>query len=128
VLILVLVVLALGGFRLRSSSRDLALIFVVDLSASTSPDEQHEVVDFINRVIDRASPRDYLGVVAFAEDALVEVAPTRKEVLGDWRLTGINSNPAREYTDIAGRSDSAAALVPKRRPDDCAPLRQKREP
>ncbi|HEV8486626.1 MAG TPA: VWA domain-containing protein [Blastocatellia bacterium] len=113
VLILLLVVLALGGFRLRSSSRDLALIFVVDLSASTSPDEQRDVVDFINREIDRASARDYLGVVAFARDALVELAPTRKEVLGDWRLTGISSNPAREYTDIAGALRLAAALVPE---------------
>jgi hypothetical protein len=113
VLILLLVVMALGGFRLRSSSHDLALIFVVDLSASTSPDEQHDVIDFINREIDRASPRDYVAVVAFAQDALVEVAPTRKEVLGDWRLTGISSNPAREYTDIAGALRLAAALVPE---------------
>jgi len=63
VMLLLLLVLALGGLRLRTSSRDLALIFVVDLSASTSPDDQREVVDFINQEID-------LEVVAQAANGL----------------------------------------------------------
>jgi uncharacterized membrane protein len=111
-MILLMVVLALAGLRVRSTSRDLALIFVVDVSASVAPDEQYDVIDFINREIDRASPRDYLGVVAFGREALVEVTPTRKEVLGDWRLAEISSHPERDYTDIAAALRLAAAIVP----------------
>jgi Mg-chelatase subunit ChlD len=111
--ILLMVVLALAGFRVRSSSSDLAVIFVVDVSASVAPDEQLDVIDFINGQIDRAAPRDYLGIVAFGREALVEVTPTRKEVLGDWRLAEISSRPERDYTDIAAALRLAAAIVPE---------------
>ncbi|HWC77393.1 MAG TPA: vWA domain-containing protein, partial [Blastocatellia bacterium] len=111
--IILLVVLALAGLRLNSSSNDLALIFVIDVSASVAPSEQREVIAFINEEIDRAGPRDYIGVVAFGREALVEVSPTRKEVLNDWRLSEISSTPARDYTNIAGALRLAAALVPE---------------
>src|SRR5262249_7011087 len=43
----------------------------------------------------------------------VELAPTRKEILGDWKLNEISSAPARDYTDIAGALKLASALVPE---------------
>src|ERR1044071_6944394 len=101
ILILALIVLSLAGLRVRTTSRDLALIFLVDVSASVAQDTRASVIDFINSEVERAAPRDYVSVVAFARDPSVELAPTRKEALADWRLTDISSNPPREYTDIA---------------------------
>src|SRR6185369_1973663 len=98
---LLMVVLALAGLRVRTSSRDVALIFLVDVSASVAQDSRASVIDAINREINRAGPRDYVGVVAFGREPAVELAPARKETLGDWRIKEIASNPPRDYTDIA---------------------------
>lgn len=111
--ILVLIVLALAGLRLRTSSTDLAVIFLVDVSASVAQDEQRAAIEFINREVDRAPPRDFVGVIAFAREPSVELAPTRKEALPDRPLEQINSNPARDYTDVASAVRLAAALVPE---------------
>ncbi|HSE39036.1 MAG TPA: VWA domain-containing protein, partial [Blastocatellia bacterium] len=113
VLLVTLVVLALAGLRLRSTSRDLALIFLVDVSASVKQDDRTEVLDLINAEIANAATRDYIGVVAFAREPSVELAPTRKENLGDWRMTEISSNPARDYTNISAALRLATALVPE---------------
>lgn len=111
--ILLLIVLALAGLRVRTTARDLALIFLVDVSASVAQDQQKDVIRFINSELQHAAPRDYIGVIAFGRDASVEVAPTRKEILGDWQLSEINSAPSRDYTNIAGALKLASALVPE---------------
>jgi Ca-activated chloride channel homolog len=113
VVILLLVVLALAGLRVRTSSRDVALLFLVDVSASVAQDSRAAVLDAINGEINRAGPRDYVGVVAFGREPSVELAPTRKETLGDWRIKEIASDPPRDYTDIAAALRLAAALVPE---------------
>src|SRR5215510_7311073 len=64
-MILLLVVLALAGLRVRTSSRDVALLVLVDVSASVAPDSRPAAIDAINNEINRAGPRDYVGVVAF---------------------------------------------------------------
>lgn len=112
-LILLLVVFALSGLRVRTATRDLALIFLVDVSASVAQGEQQKVLDLINREIDRAAPRDYIGVIAFGSVPSVELAPTRKEILGDKRLNEISSSPPRDYTNIAGALRLATALIPE---------------
>ena len=66
-----------------------------------------------NGEIERAGPRDYVGVIAFGREPSVELAPTRKESLADWRIKEIASNPPRDYTDIAAALRLAEALVPK---------------
>ena len=111
--LLLLVVLALAGLRVRTSSRDVAVLFVVDVSASVAQESRGAVLDAINNEINRAGPRDYVGVIAFGREPAVELAPTRKETLGDWRIKEIASNPPRDYTDIAAALRLAAALVPE---------------
>jgi Ca-activated chloride channel homolog len=113
VMILLLIVLALAGLRIRLATRDLAVIFLVDVSSSVAPGAERAAVEFINGEIDRAAPRDYVGIVAFGRDPSVELAPSRKETLGEWHLAEINAAPARDYTDIATALRLAAALVPE---------------
>src|SRR2546422_9745261 len=95
ILLILLIVLALAGLQIRTTSRDLALIFLFDVSASVAQDNRQEVLDFINGETANAGPRDYIGVIAFAREPSVELAPARKEALGDWRLNEISSNPPR---------------------------------
>jgi hypothetical protein len=90
ILLLLLIVLAIAGLRTRTASRDIALIFLIDVSASIAQDTRSEVLDLINREITNAQQRDYIGVVVFAREPSVELAPTRKEVLGGWRITEIS--------------------------------------
>src|SRR5882724_2163926 len=85
IIMLLLVVLALAGLRIRTSSRDVALLFLIDVSASVAQDSRGAVLDAINSEINRAGPRDYVGIVAFGREPSVELAPTRKETLADWR-------------------------------------------
>ncbi|HKQ04622.1 MAG TPA: VWA domain-containing protein [Blastocatellia bacterium] len=113
VIMLLLAVLALAGLRVRTSSRDVAVLFVVDVSASVAQESRAYILDAINNEINRAGPRDYVGVVAFGREPAVELAPTRKETLGDWRIKEIASSPPRDYTDIAAALRLAAALVPE---------------
>lgn len=113
ILMLLIVVLALAGLRVRTTSRDVALIFLVDVSASVSQDSRQPVLDFINSEIERAGPRDYVSVLAFGREPAVELAPTRKEELADRRIKEIASNPPRDYTNIAAALRLADALVPK---------------
>ena len=112
VAMLLLLTLALAGLRVRTTSRDLALIFLVDVSASVAQDQQRDTIEFINREVAKAAPRDFVGVIAFGRDASVELAPTRKEILGDWRLNEISSTPSGDYTNLAGALKLASALVP----------------
>lgn len=112
VVILLLLVLALAGLRARTRSNDIAEIFLVDVSASVAASTRQSTLDFINGELQRAGPRDYVGVVAFGREPSVELAPTRKEALGDFKLTGINSTPPADYTDVAAALRLAAALVP----------------
>jgi Mg-chelatase subunit ChlD len=98
---------------MRTESRDLALIFLVDVSASVATEQQRDVLDTINREIERAAPGDYIGVIAFGREPSVELAPTPREKLGDWRIQEISSNPPRDYTDVAAALRLAAAMVPE---------------
>src|SRR5207247_8003884 len=63
VFLLLAIVLAIAGLRMLTTSRDLALIFLVDVSASVAQDNRQEVLDFNNKEIANAGPRDYLGLL-----------------------------------------------------------------
>lgn len=113
VLLILLIVFALAGLQSRKNSRDVALMFLVDVSASVAQEDRAQVLDFINNQTASAGPRDYISVIAFAREPAVELAPTRKDSLRDWRITEISSNPPRDYTDISAALKLAAALVPE---------------
>src|SRR5215469_14127333 len=100
VFVLVLI-LGLSGLRVRTTTHDLALIFLVDVSASMPRSEAHSIAEFINFEFQRADPRDYIGIIAFGSEPSVELAPTRKEELGPWQLSDVKSRPGGDHTDIA---------------------------
>src|SRR5215471_552622 len=105
--------LALSGLRVRTTTHDLALIFLVDVSASMPQTEGHHIAEFINSEIQRAGPRDYISIIAFGGEPSVELAPTRKEELAGWQLADMRSRPGRDHTDIAAALRLAAGLAPQ---------------
>src|SRR5207302_1104388 len=100
VAILVLLALAAAGPRVRLGSSDLAVLFLLDASASVSPDAHREALDFIERAAAEASPRDRVGVIVFGGDASVERA-LREGGLGS-KLDRIASTVRTDSTDVAG--------------------------
>ena len=58
-------------------------------------------MDFINGEIDRASPRDYVGVVAFAAKLWLGPADSQGSV-GDWRLAESSSHPCAPTRHCGG--------------------------
>jgi Ca-activated chloride channel homolog len=111
VVVLTLLALAAGGPRVRFGSSDLAVVFVVDASASVSAEGRREALEFVERAAAAAAPRDRVGVVVFGGDASVERSP-REGGLGS-RLERIASAVRVDDTDIAGALRLAGGLVPE---------------
>lgn len=106
--ILALLALALCGARLRTFSRKLAVLFVVDQSASITPDGAKQARDFIAASLPHAARGSLAGVVGFAGSASVLQPPSASQTLASaWAA------PAqKEATDIAGALAFASALFP----------------
>lgn len=90
-LILSLLALALAGIVLRLPSNDLAVLFLVDHSASISSGAQKQARDFIEKSLPGQRAGDEAGIVGFAKNAGVWQAPT-----GNLKL-------AKKWPEIAGR-------------------------
>jgi Mg-chelatase subunit ChlD len=110
VAMLLLLTAAAAGLRLRIGSDELTVLFLVDLSASISPEGRTAALEFVERAAATAGRNDRLGVVVFARDASVEV-PVREGSLGG-RLDRIASVVRTDATDIAGALRLASGLVP----------------
>lgn len=107
-LVLLLLVLALARIHVLRPGGAMSVMFVVDHSASVSPEAEREALDFLTTSL-RAKPvRDLAGVVTFAgEPALVSPpieAPGAIASLPEARLA--------HYTDIAQALDFSSALLP----------------
>src|SRR5215831_14600465 len=111
--IVLMLALGLSGLRVRTTTHDLALIFLIDVSASMPQSEVRPIAEFINSEIQQAGPRDYIGIIAFGVEPSVELAPTRKEELSGWQLADIKSRPGRDHTDVAAALRLAAGLTPE---------------
>jgi uncharacterized membrane protein len=107
-LILLLLIGALAGVRLRLPSRDVAVLFAIDQSASISPAAQKGARDFVAAALRKQGSGDDTGVIGFARDAEVWQPPAPALRLADeW--------PAlkdRAATDFERAFDFASAIFP----------------
>ena len=107
-LILALLVLALAGLRLLLPSRDLAVLFAVDDSASLSPAARAAAREFVGVSLAHASGGDSVGVVGFARHAELWQPPVEHARLAEqW--------PAfadRKGTDIGRALEFTSAIFP----------------
>ena len=107
-LILALLVLALAGLRLLLPSRDLAVLYAVDDSASVSPAAREAAREFVDASLAHAASGDAAGVVGFARHAELWQPPVEHARLAEqW--------PAfadRKGTDIGRALEFASAIFP----------------
>jgi len=107
-LLLLLLVLALAGVRWLLPSRELAVVFAVDGSASISPEAQKEARDYVTRSLAAKSSDHTVGVLGFAEKAALWQAPATNLTLeSNWPELA-----DRKGTDIADALDFASAIFP----------------
>jgi uncharacterized membrane protein len=107
-LILALLILALAGLRWLLPSRDLAVIFAVDHSASISASAREKARAFIRESLAHQGSRDLAGVVGFAGDAALWQPPVENTRLLDrWPAPA-----APNRTDLAHALEFSAAMLP----------------
>jgi len=107
-IILLLLVLALAGLRWLVPSRELAVLFAVDHSASISPGAQQQAREFVAASLAAKDSGDSAGIVGFAEKATLWQAPAANLKLAQqWPELA-----DRKGTDIGGALDFASAIFP----------------
>ncbi|MEA3186530.1 MAG: hypothetical protein QOD99_360 [Chthoniobacter sp.] len=105
--ILLLLAFSVAGVHIRKEARDVAVLFVVDDSASMSPEAKKAARDFISASLPHAGDQ-IAGVIGFAESASVWQSPqARLRLSGSWpHLAG------RDATNIAGALTFASGSFP----------------
>ena len=107
-IILLLLIVALAGPRWLLPSRELAVLFAVDDSASLSAAARKEARDFVSAANKASGVADTLGVIGFAKDAALWEPPTSSlKLAAQWPEIA-----DRKSTAIASALDFASAIFP----------------
>lgn len=101
-----LIVSALAGVAVSLPVSRQAVVFVGDISASTTP-QRAFIEQWINNAIRHKRPDDQVGIVAVGRNALVE-----QSVRNQIDFSQFQSTPDTSYTDLAAGLRLAAAILP----------------
>lgn len=101
-----LVIAGLAGPALAQSVTRQAVVFVGDISASTTP-QQAFIEQWISNAIRQKRPDDQVGIVAVGRNALVEQSVSTTPSFSQFQTT-----PDTNYTDLAAGLRLAAAILP----------------
>jgi Mg-chelatase subunit ChlD len=106
-LLLLCLIFALAGFSIASTSEQLSVLYLLDISDSVSQAQQEEALTFIEQDIASKPPDDLAGLIVFGGNALVEIPLSKAP-----NIDGIRSIPATGQTDIGEALTLAQALFP----------------
>ncbi len=106
-LLFTLIVTALAGATLSVPITRQAVVFVGDISASTTP-QRAFIEQWINDAIHHKRPDDQVGIVAVGRNALVE-----QSVRAQIDFSQFESTPDTNFTDLAAGLRLAAAILPQ---------------
>lgn len=109
ILILSAVILAASGFQFVRTSKQLAVVFALDISDSLPKDKIQAGLDYVNEALKSMKATDHAGIVVFGSDSSVELAPSRAAK----SINKIYSVPTTSYTDIAQALGLAMASFPE---------------
>ncbi len=101
--------LALAGLRWRRDSDALGVLFLVDASASVSPEASAQARQFVEQSIKTAGGADAVGVLGFAAKARVWQPAEATHALAPWPEV---PDAERKATDMGRALDFAAAVFP----------------
>src|SRR5438876_3742053 len=102
----ILIVTALAGATVSVPISRQSVVFVGDISASTTP-QRAFIEQWINDAIHHKRPEDQVGIVAVGRNALVE-----QSVTSQVDFSHFESTPDTNYTDLAAGLRLAAAILP----------------
>ena len=105
--ILVLLVASLARISWRTLSDDLAVVFVLDRSASVGDAGRAWGEQFVRDALAAAGDEDVAGVVTFGGQAMVEATPRP-----NLRLPTVETTPSPHASDLAAGVRLAAGLLP----------------
>lgn len=105
-LLFALVISALAGAAWSQPITRQAVVFVGDISASTTP-QRAFIEQWINSALKHRRPDDQVGIVAVGRNALVE-----QSVQSQINFSHFESTPDTNYTDLAAGLRLAAAILP----------------
>src|SRR2546430_5200967 len=103
----ILIVTALAGATVSVHISRQSVVFVGDISASTTP-QRAFIEQWINDAIHHKRPEDQVGIVAVGRNALVE-----QSVRTQIDFSQFESTPDTNYTDLAAGLRLAAAILPQ---------------
>lgn len=106
-LLLISVVFALAELTLRRPVDDLAVVFVMDRSASVGNEGEAEADAFVTEALQHAGRGDVSGMVVFGADALVETEPRT-----NFGFHGVESRPNPHQSDLSAGLRLGTALLP----------------
>jgi hypothetical protein len=109
-LIVLCLVLALAGFSIARTARDLAVVFLIDVSDSMPEQAISAAVDYTRLALEKMGPDDQAAVIVFGGEALVErpMSPGQRQP----PLSELASIPTTHATDLAEAMRLALALYP----------------
>lgn len=107
-IIILFLIFALAGIRIRRASDELTVIFAIDRSESVADRDVERSIQTINAALAGKRAKDKAGIVVFGEDALVERSPGPLD-----KVEKLESAPARGYTDISKAIRLASGLFPE---------------
>ncbi len=99
--------LSLAGLEIVRSGDDLAVVFLIDVSDSMSPQAVAVETDYVRAALASMQPDDRAAIVLFGADALVE-----RPMLPGGELGTITSVPITTQTDLAEAIRLGLALFP----------------
>lgn len=108
VIIIILIVFALAGFRIKLPRNELSVLFVVDSSLSISPDNLEWAGDYIKKQVEKLPKGDKVGVVVFGKSAMLEESLSRDPAVAQFA-----SIISPQYTDISRAIQLATAVFPE---------------
>ncbi|MBI3928313.1 MAG: VWA domain-containing protein [Armatimonadetes bacterium] len=106
-LILALLVLALAGLRKTVASDRVTTLFLVDRSLSAGSRAKTWSEELVGRAIEGMGPRDRMGVLTFASEAMLELTPSRPS-----RLAPFTTVVDPSGSDLAGAIRFSCASFP----------------
>lgn len=106
-----LLVAALAGWEWRRPTRDLAVVFLLDRSASITPSAWEQAVAFVQEALAHKAPGDRAGVVVFGAQPWVERGLSTASTLAE-----IATFPLAEATDVEAAVRLGLALIPSEAP------------
>jgi uncharacterized membrane protein len=108
IILIILITLAISGFRLKLPRQELMVLFVVDSSLSINQENQDWAKKYIETKLADMPGEDSAGVIVFGKEAYLEENPEKNA-----RITRFSSIIDNQHTNISNAIQLATAVFPE---------------